>query len=245
MPVEPVLTGLPSNNALEDLFISSKELPPSTEASLAVQIGPFQKGKSAEFFGEVDPATFCKCTDTVPADVFSCQEVRFEGDCDSEEFRNNTQFCRVTCDRCECCPSLLSMAPRRGLDTFWLAAHRLAELEGVRSVANALADPSFVGTVFMPTNDAFARFFVLLNITKEEFLNQPRLLNQILTYHVLVGPVLVTFQELLEGSLGGSLLTQNAASFLALESDGDSLIIQGIGSRTQIVVPDLHSCRVS
>lgn len=73
----------------------------------------------------------------------------------------------------------MEMASRRGLDTFRIAAERLAAIEGPRSIATALQDPSYQGTVFVPTNDAFGRVLHLLNLTQDAFFRQPLLLSQV------------------------------------------------------------------
>ena len=77
----------------------------------------------------------------------------------------------------------MEMASRRGLDTFRIISERLAAIEGFRSIATALRNPSYQGTIFVPTNDAFGRVLQLLNITDDELLRQPLLLNQVLCSH--------------------------------------------------------------
>jgi len=137
----------------------------------------------------------------------------------------------------------MEMASRRGLDVFRIAAERLADVEGFRSVATALRDPSYQGTVFVPTNDAFGRALQLLNVTHDEFLRQPLLLNQIVTYHVMVGPALALEHEIARGDYGASLLTQNVASFLAVDASEGGIRLQGVGSRADVIVPDVRACQ--
>ena len=88
-------------------------------------------------------------------------------------------YCEITCDRCDCCPSMMTMLSRRGLDTFRMILQLMANTEGSKSVAVSLQNPSFVSTVFAPTNDAFSRLFALLKTTREEFLTETSLISQV------------------------------------------------------------------
>lgn len=209
--------------------------------------GP-EEGLESQFFGESRPADSCNCTDAVPSGAFNCQQTRFQDECELDKITNGAPdipegFCQITCGRCECCPDLLTMVSRRGLDTFRLIMQTMADAEGSRSIAKSLQNPSFPATVFIPTNDAFSRLFSLLKQTREEFLNQPSLLNQIMTYHVLLGPSAATTEELKDGILGLTLATLNPAAFLKIDSSSDEVLsLDGVGSKANVLIPNVWAC---
>lgn len=55
----------------------------------------------------------------------------------------------------------------------------MADAQGSRSIGRSLQNPSFETTVFAPTNGAFARMLYAINMTVDEFLMQPSLMNQV------------------------------------------------------------------
>ena len=76
-----------------------------------------------------------------------------------------------------------------------------------------------------------------------------------------MGPALALAEEIIQGDYGFSLLTQNVASFLAVDtayacafsvqfsdfalcSDG-GIRLQGVGSRADVIVPNIRACKVS
>ena len=58
------------------------------------------------------------------------------------------------------------------------------------SVKKLLNSPSFTGTVFAPTNEAFALLISALNTTPEALLSNKKLLTAVLNYHVIPDDVL-------------------------------------------------------
>ncbi|GMH35479.1 hypothetical protein BSKO_03347 [Bryopsis sp. KO-2023] len=205
------------------------------------------EGEDAEFFGHVN-ADLCPCSDAVPSGAFNCMQVRFQDECELQSILKGPAdvpegFCEVTCGRCDCCTDMLTMSSRRGLDTFRKIFQTMADAEGSRSIARSLQNPSFATTVFAPTNDAFSRMLHLLNMTVDDFLEQPSLMNQVMTYHVLLGPTATSSEELSTGFLGTTLPTVNSAAFVSLNTSGPILGVDGIGSYANVLVPDVFSCK--
>lgn len=56
----------------------------------------------------------------------------------------------------------------------------MADAQGSRSIGRSLQNPSFATTVFAPTNAAFDRMLHAVNMTVDEFLQQPSLMNQVM-----------------------------------------------------------------
>jgi len=95
------------------------------------------------------------------------------------------------------------------------------------SITEALSDPEGEFTVFAPTDEAFLALLELLEITPEELLSEPEVVEAILLYHVVAGAVPAEVVVELDGEEVPTLLGDFAPVTIEITEDGDVTILDG------------------
>eukprot|EP01026_Neomeris_dumetosa_P083822 TRINITY_DN9769_c0_g1_i6.p1 TRINITY_DN9769_c0_g1~~TRINITY_DN9769_c0_g1_i6.p1 ORF type:complete len:254 (-),score=25.28 TRINITY_DN9769_c0_g1_i6:174-935(-) len=114
----------------------------------------------------------------------------------------------------------------------------LVEALQAAGLVETLADKSFKGTVFAPTNPAFRQLFKLLGVNKAQLLQNTELLTQVLLVHV-VPDVPIFSKNLFEGQVfetlqGGELVATAAAD--------NFFVFSPIKVASKVVTPDVAAC---
>jgi len=94
-------------------------------------------------------------------------------------------------------------------------------------VTEALSDPEVEWTVFAPTDEAFAALLELLEITPEELLSEPEVVEAILLYHVVEGVVPAEVVVTLDGEEVPTLLGDFAPVTIEITEEGGVNILDG------------------
>lgn len=92
-------------------------------------------------------------------------------------------------------------------------------------ITEALSDPEAELTVFAPTDEAFETFFVLAEISAEEMLAVPEVVEAILLYHVVDGAVPAEAVLELDGEEVPTLLGDFAPVTIEIGEEGDVMVI--------------------
>lgn len=106
-------------------------------------------------------------------------------------------------------------------------------------VVELLSDPDAELTVFAPTNAAFESTLEELGVSKETLLGNETLLLGLLSYHV-VPDVAAKAEDLTDGQELTTLLGPSVP--LTVELEGSTVVIEGVGSKAEVVVPDVEAC---
>lgn len=101
----------------------------------------------------------------------------------------------------------------------------LAAVSSSERVTDALSDPEAELTVFAPTDEAFETFLGLAEITAEELLAVPEVVEAILLYHVVDGAVPAETVVEMDGEEVPTLLGDFAPVTIEITEDGDVLVI--------------------
>ncbi|GAB4815238.1 hypothetical protein N2152v2_002284 [Parachlorella kessleri] len=151
------------------------------------------------------------------------------------------------------CLTVPELATADGNFTALLAAAKAAGLDGV------LADPELSGTLFAPTDAAFAKLLKVLGVSADELLAQKDLLVKVLSYHF--SPAVYTTAQMYDGQKLPTLLSADAtgAAFTASLLTVDKVkamefhpyqqttevsIIPSGGAPAAIIKPDIPACKV-
>ncbi|EFN56924.1 hypothetical protein CHLNCDRAFT_143442 [Chlorella variabilis] len=119
-------------------------------------------------------------------------------------------------------------------DASWLAA----ALEAA-GLSDELAE-GFVGTVFVPTDEAFGKLAEQLGLSEEEVLADTELLAQVLPYHVVPGQAL-TAGDLEDGEILQTQLGGQAGELKYTEVNGNPHLGTTSGQRAKVVKADLQA----
>ncbi len=95
------------------------------------------------------------------------------------------------------------------------------------AITEALSDPEAEFTVFAPTDEAFVALLELLEITAEELLSEPEVVEAILLYHVVEGAVASDVVVELDGEEVPTLLGDFAPVTIEITEEGDVNILDG------------------
>ncbi len=95
------------------------------------------------------------------------------------------------------------------------------------SITAALSDPEAEFTVFAPTDEAFVALLELLDITAEELLAEPEVVEAILLYHVVSGTVPAEAVIELDGEEVPTLLGDFATLTIEITEEGGVNILDG------------------
>ncbi|KAK9800271.1 hypothetical protein WJX73_000549 [Symbiochloris irregularis] len=110
------------------------------------------------------------------------------------------------------CPTVLDVATNSNLATFSAAI-------STAGLSDQLSDPTFAGTVFAPTDDAFTALMTALNLSPEQALADTSMLTQVLS--TLDGNETLTISD----------------------QDGKLQIVSSSGRPASIVTPNLGACQ--
>lgn len=104
----------------------------------------------------------------------------------------------------------------------------LAAVESSERISEALSDDDVEYTVFAPTDEAFEALLELLEITPEELLAEPDIVEAILLYHI-VGDAVVPAEDVMEmdGEEVPTMLGDFAPVTIEITEDGDVHILDG------------------
>lgn len=94
-------------------------------------------------------------------------------------------------------------------------------------LTEALSDPESELTVFAPTDAAFEKFFELAEISADEMLAVPEVVEAVLLYHVVDGVVPAETVMEMDGEEVPTLLGDFAPVTIQISEDGDVMIIDG------------------
>ncbi|GAB4815235.1 hypothetical protein N2152v2_002281 [Parachlorella kessleri] len=152
------------------------------------------------------------------------------------------------------CLTVPELATADGNFTALLAAAKATGLDSV------LADPELSGTLFAPTDAAFAKLLKALGVSADELLAQKDLLVKVLSYHF--SPEVYTTAQMYDGqklhtlltddatdgaAMAASLLTVNkvkAMEFHPYQQTTEVSIIPSGGAPAAIIKPDIPACKV-
>lgn len=107
------------------------------------------------------------------------------------------------------------------------------------SYLNLVSDPKTKATVFAPTNAAFAAALKALNLTAAQLVGNKKLLDTILSYHVVPG-VAALSTGLKNGQEVGTALSKDAKLKVELPSKG-GVRIAGAGSSANVVTANVKA----
>ena len=104
----------------------------------------------------------------------------------------------------------------------------LEAVESSERISEALSDDDVEYTVFAPTDEAFEALLELLEITPEELLAEPDIVEAILLYHI-VGDAVVPAEDVMEmdGEEVPTMLGDFAPVTIEITEDGDVHILDG------------------
>jgi uncharacterized surface protein with fasciclin (FAS1) repeats len=104
----------------------------------------------------------------------------------------------------------------------------LAAVQTSEKVLEALSNPDAELTVFAPTDEAFTSLLDMMEITAEDLLEQPELVEAILLYHVVSGAVPASAVIDLDGEEVPTLLGDFAPVTIEITEDDEVTLVDGV-----------------
>lgn len=104
----------------------------------------------------------------------------------------------------------------------------LAAVQTSEKILDALSDPEAQLTVFAPTDEAFTALLELMEISAEDLLGEPEIVEAILLYHVVDGAVMAEDVMELDGEEVPTLLGEFAPITIGITEEGGVTIGDGI-----------------